>query len=634
MPRIGLDEGDLSQVIQGWETAKANRAVTGRPLQIAGRRFERGVGTHTVSQIRVELDGAAEHFTALVGVDDAVGSLGQGAARFLLVVDGRPVADSGVRRGGEAAIELQADLRGAQQLQLLAEAPDDLTHHGHADWAEAFITYTGAPPRLVAPDRGEPPPPLPPPGPAPRFICPPVLGARPGRPVRFRIPCLGAAATFTCPELPDGLQLDTATGIITGTAPRAGHWVLPLRARNADGEAATELILRCDDRALAPTPPMGWCSWNAYGAAVTQADIAANHRALVAGGLHRYGYRHVNIDDGWQGERPADAPVPRALQPNADFPDLPGLVEAIHADGCLAGIYSVAVIHSPQGLLGGSGEHPDGTSTTPFKHGEPRPIGPHRFFREDLRQWAAWGFDMVKVDCQPPPWVIREWVEEMAAVGRDLVISLSANIPQTQLAEQRGLAQLWRTTGDLIDTWPSVRGKLWSQLGCLGQGGPGGWNDADMLVVGAVGPGWNAPRQPSRLTWREQALHIGLWNFLASPLLIGCDLTQLDATTRDLLTRPGLIALNQDPLGAPALPVAVDRERGFMQWLRPLADGGAVALVNTGEELIEGTCDLTALGMPVHAGLIDCWDEQMLEHDRGRVAYRLAPHDHRIWRWS
>jgi alpha-galactosidase len=634
MPDLYLDQLELRFVIQGWERAKANRGVSGGPLAIAGRRYERGVGTHTVSTLDLVLDGQAEHFRAEVGVDDAVGARGQGRARFRIEVDGRMVADSGVRSGGETAVVLEAELRGARRMRLIADAPGDNTHHGHANWADARIQYAGAEPRIEPPERGEPIAALPPPDPAPRFFAQPVLGARPGRWLNYRIPCLGAEDTvFECDDLPSGLSLDAERGILSGFAPGFGCWPIPVRARNASGAAATTLLLRVGSQALAPLPPLGWCSWNAYGADVTQADVEANHRALVAHGLDRYGYRWLNIDDGWQGQRRADTVIPWALQPNEKFPDLPALTREIHASGLLAGIYSVPGLYSPQGLAGGSSEHPDGSNATPFEHGQPRPIGAHQFFQQDVQQWAAWGFDWLKLDNGPPPWVIRAFSAAMEEAGRDFVFSLSARIPLETLAEVRGLPQLWRTTGDLIDTWPSVRAKLWSQLAYVGQGGPGGWNDCDMLVVGEVGPGWNAERQPSRLSWREQALHIGMWSFLASPLLLGCDLTRLDAPTRDLLTRPGLVALNQDPLGAPAVPLEVDRERGLMRWIRPLADGGlALAMVNLGDEQAELSCDLAGLGRSHQDRVTDCWTECAVETDAGRVCAVLAPHAHRLYR--
>src|SRR5207247_9603340 len=84
--------------------------------------------------------------------------------------------------------------------------------------------------------------------------------------------------------------------------------------------------------------------------------------------------------------------------------------------------------------------------------------------------------------------------------------------------------------------------------------GPGHWNDPDMLVVGRLG--WGPKLRTTRLTPNEQITHITMWSLLASPLLIGCDLTQLDAFTTALLTNPEVLEVSQDPLGRQARRIA------------------------------------------------------------------------------
>jgi alpha-galactosidase len=166
-----------------------------------------------------------------------------------------------------------------------------------------------------------------------------------------------------------------------------------------------------------------------------------------------------------------------------------------------------------------------------------------------------------------------------------MLLSLSAGRPRDIIEQYRGHAQLWRTTSDLIDTWFSLKAKFRSQTAWQGVGQPDGWNDPDMLVVGTVGPGWDAPLQPSRLAYEEQYLHVGLWAFLAAPLMIGGDLTRLDPFTRALLTNPAIIELDQDPLADPARLVAEDPAAGTQVWRRRLHDGAsAIALVNLGDD--------------------------------------------------
>jgi alpha-galactosidase len=136
---------------------------------------------------------------------------------------------------------------------------------------------------------------------------------------------------------------------------------------------------------------------------------------------------------------------------------------------------------------------------------------------------------------------------------------------------------LWRSTGDINDTWGSLSSIGFSQGGHEKFAGPGHWNDPDMLVVGRVG--WGPSIHPTRLTKNEQILHITLWSMLASPLLIGCDMTAMDEFTKDVLMNDEVLDINQDPLGVQAHRVW---SKGLIEvWARPLWDGTtAVAFFN------------------------------------------------------
>ena len=116
---------------------------------------------------------------------------------------------------------------------------------------------------------------------------------------------------------------------------------------------------------------------------------------------------------------------------------------------------------------------------------------------------------------------------------------------------------------------------------CSPYAGPGHWNDPDMLVVGKVG--WGPSLHPSKLTPDEQYTHISLWCLLSSPLLIGCDLSQLDDFTLNLLTNDEVLAVDQDASGKQATRVIKDKE--FEIWAKPLSDGSlAVGMFYTGLE--------------------------------------------------
>ncbi len=127
----------------------------------------------------------------------------------------------------------------------------------------------------------------------------------------------------------------------------------------------------------------------------------------------------------------------------------------------------------------------------------------------------------------------------------------------------------WRTTGDITDTWSSMSGIGFHQAGHEAYAQPGNWNDPDMLVVGLVG--WGPQLHASHLTPDEQYTHISLWSMLASPLLIGCDLSRIDDFTMNLLTNDEVIEVNQDPLGKQAKQVY--NQAGKQIWIKELEDG-------------------------------------------------------------
>ena len=596
---VWLDDLDLSPILQGWESAKARLSVYGTPLRIGGRNFARGVGTHTVSYTLVKLAGGSRRFVAWVGVDDIVGL---GRMVFQVRGDGRLLFDSSVMVGGQAALPVDLDVTGMDALELFVDAVDDMTHHGHADWADAHFVVSGKTPQIIPRPREKAVILTPPPGPAPRLYGARVIGARPGAPM---LHCIAATGTrpmrYSAEGLPGNLVLDTATGRITGTVATPGSWQVTVRATNVHGTDTIALSVIIGDE-ICLTPPLGWNSWNAFGPTVSAEDVRRAAHVLVDSGLVQVGYSYVCIDDGWQGVRSADTDIPYALQANEEFPDMRGLVDEIHALGLKVGIYSVPHVHSCAGFTGGSADTADGRVLTEFQHGGNSHRGAFHYEYEDARQYAAWGFDYLKYDAGPSDDEMREMREALDASGRDIVLSYSANLHLDRVAVVSRYANCWRTTGDLIDTWFSVRAKLRSQRAWQMASRPGHWNDPDMLVIGSAGPGWNAPVQPTRLYPNEQYLHMTMWAMLNAPLLIGGDLTMLDAFTLGVLGNGEVLDINQDALGQQATLLWDDAAREVEIWRKPLADGGlTLALVN-----LAGTAQMVEVTREM-LGIIDPW---------------------------
>src|ERR1017187_3059859 len=134
---IWLSSLDLSPIVQGWGQPQADKAVTGKPMSIGGKLFERGLGTHTDSLVRIQLKGGAGKFMAFVGVDDAAIS-DQATITFRVIGDGKTLWKSPVMKRGLTACAVDLSVKGIKVLLLIADSAGDISY-GHADWADARL---------------------------------------------------------------------------------------------------------------------------------------------------------------------------------------------------------------------------------------------------------------------------------------------------------------------------------------------------------------------------------------------------------------------------------------------------------------------------------------------------------------
>jgi alpha-galactosidase len=481
----------------------------------------------------------------------------------------------------------------------------------------------------------------PPPAATPRLTGPTIFGVRPGAPFLFTLTATGERPmTFAAEGLPSGLQLDAATGRITGQLPQAGEFAVRVRAANARGHAERKLRLVCGDR-IALTPPLGWNSWNSWAAAVDQDKVMRSARALVASGLANHGWTYVNIDDTWQGERGG---AHGGILANGKFPDMQKLCADLHALGLKAGIYSTPWVTSYAGFRGGTADAADGAWRKVEGYAEyskNHRLGQFSFAKNDAAQWADWGFDYLKYDWNPNDLPhTREMAEALRATGRDIVFSLSNSAPFADIAELSKYANAWRTTGDIIDAWQPPTPEAWqnsvSEIGFnqdrwVPYGGPGHWSDPDMLVVGWVG--WGPQLHPTKLTPAEQYSHISLWALLSAPMLIGCDLDRLDDLTLNVLSNDEVIDLNQDALGVPARRVAT---LGAIDvYRKPLEDGSvALGFFNRGDQPHQAAVLLERLDAPTRCQVRDVWHQRDLPIAEKTLDVTVAPHDVVLYRIS
>jgi alpha-galactosidase len=460
------------------------------------------------------------------------------------------------------------------------------------------------------------PAPLTPPAPStPRINGPAVFGVRPGSPFLYNIPATGERPmSFAADGLPPTLSIDANTGCITGVLKEKGTYPVTLHATNKLGENEKKFRIIAGDR-IALTPAMGWSSWNCFAASVTQDEILRMAKAMVSSGLSQHGWTYINVDDGWQGKRTGPD---HALVGNEKFPDMPGLVKAIHNLGLKAGTYSTPWQTSYDGFSGGSGDSADSGRN---KNGSK--FGKFSFAEADAREWAQWGIDYLKYDWWPMDLEhARIMSDALHSTGRDIVFSLSNNGNIANADGYSKLAESWRTTGDIYDVWRdgdhvwhySVSEIAFSQDRWAPFAGPGHWNDPDMLVVGQVGVGnggngWTKTH-PSRLTPDQQYTHISMWCLLSAPLMIGCDLEKLDPFTNGLLTNDEVLAIDQDELGKEAVRVGADGAVDF--YMKPLADGShALGMFNRGEQAATvGMNKLSGMGMEGNLTARDLWRQR------------------------
>jgi len=559
-----LDEMDLAKMETGWGEVQINKTVDGNSLQIAGVNYERGIGAHAIFKYMLDFDGHGRRFLAKVGIDDE--SNDQASVEFAVLGDKEVLWQSGLMKLGMDAMDIDLDIRGIDKLALLVTDGGDNINYDHIDWIDARFEYVKEAPSVVVNIQRDKYILTPPAGDKPQINGALVLGANPGNPFVFRVPVTGKGdVKISVSGLPKGLTFDSNKHVISGTAPAKGDYQIGVIAENDFGKDERTFTIKTGS-GLALTPPMGWNSWNCWGLSVDQDKVRAAADAMVSSGLADHGWTNINIDDGWEAEERTSS---GELLANEKFPDMKELAGYCHEKGLKLGIYTSPGPRTCGGYLGS------------YQHE-----------LQDINTWVRWGIDYVKHDwCSYTqiakdfsyPELVKPYAlfrKQLDKVNRDIVYSMCqyGMGDVWEWGDSVG-GNLWRTTGDIVDTWNSMSGIGFGQGQSSKNAGPGHWNDPDMLVVGQVG--WGPSLHASKLSADEQYTHISLWSLLASPLLIGCDMTQLDDFTLNLLTNDEVLAVNQDPKGEQASPVSQSEDMEI--WIKHLSDGGlAIGVFNTG----------------------------------------------------
>lgn len=317
---------------------------------------------------------------------------------------------------------------------------------------------------------------------------------------------------------------------------------------------------------LAPTPPMGWNSWNKFGCNVSEDLIKGMADAMVTSGMKDAGYEYIIIDDCWQVDRDNEGNI---IADPERFPSgMKKLAEYIHSKGLKFGIYSDGGTKTCQGRPGSRG---------------------YEF--QDARTYASWGVDYLKYDwcytgSQDPESTYLIMRDALYKAGRPIVFSISEF--KTDRLWSIDIGHLRRTTPDIEKCFSCEYN--WGSMGVLQildmqmqfriYTGPDHWNDLDMLEVGNEG-----------LSIAECRAHFSLWCMLASPLIAGNDLRDMSSEIIEILTKKEVIAIDQDPLGVAALKWI---DFGDWEiWVKPLAEGDyAYCFLNRSNKILPIDFDL------------------------------------------
>lgn len=411
----------------------------------------------------------------------------------------------------------------------------------------------------------------------PHISDPSVVGTYANTSFIFAVPTVGERPIkWTATNLPKGLVLDHSTGFITGVTGAKGDYKVRITATNKLGKDEKVLTIKIGDL-LALTPPMGWNSWNTFSRHLSDSLVRQIADSIVSTGMRDLGYQYVNIDDFWQLlERDKDGNIQVNRQ---KFPDgIKPVADYVHSKGLRLGIYSDAADRTCGGVAGS-----------------------YKYEDRDAKAFAEWGVDLLKYDyCgapSPKDTAIARYTKmgnALKKTNRSIVFSICEWGPREPWTWAAGVGgNYWRTTWDIRNTWElkqydaghsSILQIMDVNVNLADYAGPGRWNDPDMLVVGiyndkkaVVNNGFPGCSD------EEFRTHMSLWCLMASPLLCGNDIRNMNYITKEILLNPEIIAIDQDELGKQARRI---RDEGdYEVFAKPMADGSiAIGFLNRNNE--------------------------------------------------
>jgi alpha-galactosidase len=411
----------------------------------------------------------------------------------------------------------------------------------------------------------------------------------------------------------------------------------------------------------AAAPPMGWNSWDCYGASVREDEVRGN-AAYMAEHLRAFGWDYIVVDIQWYEPGanssqyrpfvPLEMDEYSRLQPAVNrFPSAANgqgfkpLADYIHSLGLKFGIHIMRgiprqAVHANTKLLG--------TNVTARQIAHPNSIcpwntdmygvdaskdGAQQYYHSLFDLYASWGVDFVKVDDIAASRLYGIHLDEIKLIhhaieqcGRPMVLSLSPGpAPLEHVGPLSEHANMWRMTDDYWDLWPLLHDMFERCEKWAPHIGEGAWPDCDMLPLGHLGirsvDGGGSDRW-TRFTRDEQVTMMSLWAIFRSPLMFGGEMRDNDEWTLSLLTNEEVLSLHRNGRGARQLY----REQDRIAWTAQGEDGSLyVALFNAGEQEHTVTATLRQLGLNDAPLVRNLWSRENLG-SLNELSFSLPPH--------
>lgn len=640
----------FENITTGWagHPAQVDASIDGNPLTLKDTVYTSGVGAHATTQMVVQLNGAS-WFVSRLGIDDEVSQGGR--CTYSIVGKGgkaeETLAGGSISMDDPESVGIDVHCEGFKYLILTVDA-NGSNEGDHVDWCNAYFEHSGnndVPPVIVSPEVLEA-----------KLACATRMFSQPGVRFMHKLRAADPDATLSVEGLPEGLTYNEKRQLVEGIVAEEGDYTYTVKIQAEEGgepiEETVNLTVSADLQQ--PTPFMGWLSWNALEGNVSEDKVIDAAKAFVDLGLKDAGYNYICLDDLWHaGGRAGDG---KPQYSTTKFPNgMNYLTDRVHDMGMKIGIYSDAAGSTCAGAFGSYG-----------------------YETIDAKQYADWGFDLLKYDACGVPGDRQETSrryklmgDALKASGRDILFYIcewGQRDPWLWGPDAGGTC--WRISYDTRDIWDHGRYDgghcgtiqvidIMKNIGYYA--GVNRFNDGDMMMAGLWGTGRssNNDTNGNYMNATEYRSQFSMWCMFASPLTICNDVRlwnsdqalansglSTEAQTRirtnkkndlAMLTNEEMIAVNQDRMGQAALLMKTEQNNNIEIYMKDLENGDiALAVLNRGTTTREVTLDLADyyLESGQKYAVRDLWTHAYTDTTDVSFSTRVKSHETKVFRVS